>query len=79
MTAAAQAAGSLHVLETVDQAAPPATVAVTAESVRCCSTRSGPLEGRKEILLLRATAEVDWHVNVWSEQINGSQIYQDKQ
>ena len=32
-----------------------------------------------EILLMRATTEVDWHVNVWSEQINGPQIYQDKQ
>ena len=27
---------------------------------------------------MRATTEVDWHVNVWSEQINGPQIYQDK-
>ena len=25
---------------------------------------------------MRATTEVDWHVNVWSEQINGPQIYQ---
>ena len=24
-------------------------------------------EGRKEILLMRATTKVDWHVNVWSE------------
>ena len=24
-------------------------------------------EGRKEILLMHATTEVDWHVNVWSE------------
>ena len=37
------------------------------------------MEGRKKILLMRATTEVDWHVNVWSEQINGPQIYQDKQ
>ena len=36
-------------------------------------------EGRKEILLMRATTKVDWHVNVWSEQISGPQIYQDKQ
>ena len=36
-------------------------------------------EGRKEILLMRATTEVDWHVNVWSEQISGPQIYQGKQ
>ena len=36
-------------------------------------------EGRKENLLMRATTEIDWHVNVWSEQINGPQIYQDKQ
>ena len=34
----------------------------------------GPLkEGRKEILLMRATTKVDWHVNVWSEQISGPQ------
>ena len=38
-----------------------------------------PKEGRKEILLMRATTEVDWHVNVWSEQISGPQIYQGKQ
>ena len=37
------------------------------------------LEGRKEILLKRATTKVDWHVNVWSEQISGPQIYQGKQ
>ena len=36
-------------------------------------------EGRKEILLVRATTKVDWHVNVWSEQISGPQIYQGKQ
>ena len=36
-------------------------------------------KGRKENLLMRATTEVDWHVDVWSEQINGPQIYQDKQ
>ena len=36
-------------------------------------------EGRKEILLMRATTEVDWHVNVWSEQISGPRIYQGKQ
>ena len=36
-------------------------------------------EGRKEILLMRATTKVDWHVNVWSEQISGPQIYQGKQ
>ena len=28
-------------------------------------------EGRKEILLMRATTKVDGHVNVLSEQING--------
>ena len=39
----------------------------------------GLKEGRKEILLMRATTEVNWHVNVWSDQINGPQIYQDKQ
>ena len=37
------------------------------------------LEGRKEILLMRATTKVDWHVNVWSAQISGPQIYQGKQ
>ena len=36
-------------------------------------------EGWKEILLMRATTQVDWHVNVWSEQISGPQIYQGKQ
>ena len=35
-------------------------------------------EGRKEILLMRATTKVDWHVNVWSEQISELQIYQGK-
>ena len=39
----------------------------------------GRKEGRKEILLMRATTKVDWHVNVWSEQISGPQIYQGKQ
>ena len=39
----------------------------------------GRKEGRKEGLLMRATNEVDWHVNVWSEQISGPQIYQGKQ
>ena len=29
-----------------------------------------PQEGRKEILVMRATTEVDWHGNVWSEHIN---------
>ena len=36
-------------------------------------------EGSKEILFMRATTKVDWHVNVWSEQISGPQIYQGKQ
>ena len=27
---------------------------------------------------MRATTEVDWHVNVWFEQINGPQIYRGK-
>ena len=40
---------------------------------------NGCKEGRKEILLIRATTKVDWHVNVWSEQISGPQIYQGKQ
>ena len=39
----------------------------------------GRKEGRKDILLMRATTEVDWHVNVWSEKISGPQIYQGKQ
>ena len=45
---------------------------------RLVFVQNGMKEGRKEILLMRATTEVDWHVNVWSEQINGPQIYQDK-
>ena len=36
-------------------------------------------EGRKEILLMRATAEVYWHVNVRFEQINNFQTYRDRQ
>ena len=43
--------------------------------VECASENM--LEGRKEILLMRAITEVDWHVNVWFEQINGPQIYQE--
>ena len=35
-------------------------------------------EGRKFYSCV-ATTEVDWHVNVWSEQISGPQIYQGKQ
>ena len=35
-------------------------------------------EGRKEILLMRATTKVDGHVNVLSEQINGPQLYRGK-
>ena len=30
--------------------------------------------GKKEILLMRATTEVYWHVNVLSDRINGPQI-----
>ena len=35
--------------------------------------------GRKEVLLMRAITAVDWHVNVWPEQINRPQIYQNRQ
>ena len=28
-------------------------------------------QGRKEVLLMRATTKIDWYVNVWSEQISG--------
>ena len=51
---------------------------VSAQEVSACLYEN-QMEGRKEILLMRATTEVDWHVNVWSEQISGPQIYQGKQ
>ena len=36
------------------------------------------VESGQEILLMRATTKVDGHVNVLSEQINGSQLYRGK-
>ena len=52
---------------------------VAPRIVSCDEQVVAAKEGRKEILLMRATTKVDWHVNVWSEQISGPQIYQGKQ